>query len=27
MENVVLEMIEYKDEHQPWFEKFNRQWI
>ena len=27
MENVVLEMIEYKPDHQPWFEKFNRQWI
>ena len=27
MENVVLEMIEYQPEHQPWFEKFNRQWI
>lgn len=27
MENVVLDMIEYRPEHQPWFEKFNRQWI
>lgn len=27
MENVVLEMVEYKPEHQPWFEKLNRQWI
>jgi GNAT superfamily N-acetyltransferase len=27
MENVTLEMIEYRPEHQPWFEKFNRQWI
>lgn len=27
MENVTLEMIEYRQEHQPWFEKFNRQWI
>jgi GNAT superfamily N-acetyltransferase len=27
MENVALEMIEYQPEHQPWFEKFNRQWI
>jgi GNAT superfamily N-acetyltransferase len=27
MENVTLEMIEYQPEHQPWFEKFNRQWI
>ncbi len=27
MENVDLEMIEYTEEHQPWFEKFNRQWI
>ena len=27
MENVVLEMVEYRPEHQPWFEKFNRQWI
>ncbi len=27
MENVTLEMIEYRPEHQPWFERFNRQWI
>jgi GNAT superfamily N-acetyltransferase len=27
MENVALEMVEYQPEHQPWFEKFNRQWI
>jgi len=27
MENVALDMIEYQREHQPWFEKFNRQWI
>lgn len=27
MENVVLEMVEYKPEHQPWFEKLNREWI
>jgi len=27
MENVNLEIIEYLPEHQPWFEKFNRQWI
>ena len=27
MENVVLEMVEYRPEHQPWFEKLNREWI
>ncbi len=27
MENVVLDIIEYKIEHQPWFEKLNREWI
>lgn len=27
MENVVLEIITYRPEHQPWFEKFNRDWI
>jgi GNAT superfamily N-acetyltransferase len=27
MENVSLDIIEYLPEHQPWFEKFNRQWI
>lgn len=27
MENVSLEIIEFLPEHQPWFEKFNRQWI
>lgn len=27
MENVNLEIIEYLPEHQPWFERFNRQWI
>lgn len=27
MENVMLQVIEYKPEHQPWFEKLNRDWI
>lgn len=27
MENAVLEIVEYQPEHQPWFEKFNRDWI
>lgn len=27
MESAVLEIIDYKPEHQPWFEKFNREWI
>jgi GNAT superfamily N-acetyltransferase len=27
MENAVLEIVEYKSEYQPWFEKFNRDWI
>lgn len=27
MENTTLEIIDYKPEHQPWFEKFNRDWI
>lgn len=27
MENVVVEIFEYKSEHQSWFEKLNRQWI
>ena len=27
MENVVLEIITYQPEHQPWFEMFNRDWI
>lgn len=27
MENVVLEIVTYRPEHQPWFEKFNRDWI
>jgi ribosomal protein S18 acetylase RimI-like enzyme len=24
---MQLEIIEYRDEHQPWFEKLNREWI
>ncbi len=27
MESSVLEIIDYRPEHQPWFEKFNREWI
>lgn len=27
MESAVLEIIDYQPEHQPWFEKFNREWI
>ncbi|MDZ7650424.1 MAG: GNAT family N-acetyltransferase [Cytophagales bacterium] len=27
MENSTIKVIEYKPEHQPWFEKFNRDWI
>ena len=27
MENVTLEIVEYETEHQPWFEKLNREWI
>lgn len=27
MESAVLEIINYQPEHQPWFEKFNREWI
>lgn len=27
MESAVLEIIDYRPEHQPWFEKFNREWI
>lgn len=27
MESPILEIIKYKPEHQPWFEKFNREWI
>ncbi len=27
MENPAIEIITYQDEHQPWFEKFNRDWI
>lgn len=27
MENVSVEILEYRNEHQPWFEKFNREWI
>jgi ribosomal protein S18 acetylase RimI-like enzyme len=27
MENSAIKVISYKAEHQPWFEKFNRDWI
>ncbi len=27
MENPSIEIIEYSSEHQPWFEKINRNWI
>lgn len=27
MENVTVEIFDYRPEHQPWFEKFNRDWI
>ena len=27
MENAVVEILSYKPEHQPWFEKLNRDWI
>ena len=27
MANVIIELLEFKPEHQPWFEKLNRQWI
>lgn len=27
MKNMVAEIISYKPEHQPWFEKLNRDWI
>lgn len=27
MENPVVEIITYRAEHQPWFEKLNRDWI
>lgn len=27
MENSSLQIIDYRPEHQPWFEKFNREWI
>jgi ribosomal protein S18 acetylase RimI-like enzyme len=27
MENVALEIVTYQPEHQPWFEKLNREWI
>ncbi len=27
MENPIVEIINYKTEHQPWFEEFNRDWI
>ncbi|MBX2946400.1 MAG: GNAT family N-acetyltransferase [Cyclobacteriaceae bacterium] len=27
MESIILDITEYKPEHQPWFEQFNRSWI
>ncbi len=27
MENAAIEIISYRPEHQPWFEKLNRDWI
>jgi GNAT superfamily N-acetyltransferase len=27
MENAVVEILSYQTEHQPWFEKLNRDWI
>lgn len=27
MDVINLAMLDYKPEHQPWFEKFNREWI
>ncbi|MEK6782556.1 MAG: GNAT family N-acetyltransferase [Bacteroidota bacterium] len=27
MGNSIIEIVKYKPEHQPWFEKFNRDWI
>jgi ribosomal protein S18 acetylase RimI-like enzyme len=27
MVDTTLEIVDYKPSHQPWFEKFNRQWI
>jgi len=27
MENAVVEILSYQPEHQPWFEKLNRDWI
>jgi len=27
MENSIIEIVQYRPEHQPWFEKFNRDWI
>lgn len=27
MENVEIQIVEYTPEHQPWFEKLNRNWI
>ena len=27
MENSVIEIVTYRPEHQPWFEKLNRDWI
>ncbi len=27
MENAVIEILTYQPEHQPWFEKLNRDWI
>lgn len=27
MEDIVLEIVDYQPEHQPWFEQLNREWI
>lgn len=27
MESPILEVVDFKPEHQPWFERFNRDWI
>ena len=27
MESAVIEILTYQPEHQPWFEKLNRDWI
>lgn len=27
MQDTLIEIVAYRPEHQPWFEKFNREWI